>query len=87
MVFTGLRNSGRLDLEAVEMATRAAMHRAGAAALEQLLQWLGCEEGEVAFECGKTARYHEMSPKRILAALGPAHAQRPYYFCSHCHRG
>jgi hypothetical protein len=33
VVFAGLRRSGRLDLEAIETATRAAMHRAGAGVL------------------------------------------------------
>ena len=32
------RKTGRLDLEAVGMAMRAAMHRAGASALGQLLR-------------------------------------------------
>src|ERR1035438_4546549 len=38
LVFEEQRKTGRLDLEAVEMALRAAMHRAGAAALTQLLR-------------------------------------------------
>ncbi|MGA3166187.1 MAG: hypothetical protein ABSF14_08705 [Terriglobia bacterium] len=31
VIFAGRRKAGKLDLEAVEMATRAALHRAGAA--------------------------------------------------------
>ena len=38
MIFRSLRKTGRLDLEAVEMATRAAVHRAGAALLSELLR-------------------------------------------------
>ena len=38
IVFQDLRSTGRLDLEAVEMAIRAAMHQAGAAALTRLSQ-------------------------------------------------
>jgi len=38
VIFADLRKSGRLDLEAVEMATRTAMHQAGAAVLKELLQ-------------------------------------------------
>jgi hypothetical protein len=37
VIFTGWRKSGKLDLEGVEMATRAAMHRAGTVVLGQLL--------------------------------------------------
>ena len=36
-IFTGLRKTGHLDLEAVEMLVRSAMHQAGANALNQLL--------------------------------------------------
>jgi hypothetical protein len=34
VVFSGRRKTGHLDLEAVEMAVRAAMHRAGSAAFK-----------------------------------------------------
>jgi hypothetical protein len=39
VVFQERRKIGRLDLEATEMAVRSALHRAGAAALSQLLQF------------------------------------------------
>ncbi|MGA2724557.1 MAG: hypothetical protein ABSG79_19385 [Bryobacteraceae bacterium] len=39
VIFSGRRKAGRLDLEAVEMAVRSAMHRAGAAALTELLRF------------------------------------------------
>jgi hypothetical protein len=37
VLFTGLRKSGQIDLETIEMATRASMHQAGATALKHLL--------------------------------------------------
>jgi hypothetical protein len=37
IVFSEQRRRARIDLEAVEMAVRSALHRAGAAALSQLL--------------------------------------------------
>ena len=37
IVFTSLRQTGSMDLEAVEGATRAAVHRAGASVLAHLL--------------------------------------------------
>ena len=66
------RKTGRLDLEAVEMATRAAMHRAGAFALSQLLQGdpPGPDEREVPCPCGHKARYREMRARRVQTALG-----------------
>ena len=36
-IFTGLRKTGHVDLEAVEMLVRSAMHQAGATALTELL--------------------------------------------------
>ena len=88
VVWTGLNKSGRLDLEAVEMATRAAMHRAGAATLEKLIQMAGgTAEREVDCRCGQRARFHEMRPKQILTALGRIYIQRPYYVCAHCQKG
>ena len=39
LLFSEQRNRGSLDLEAVEMAIRSAMHRAGASTLSQLLQF------------------------------------------------
>ncbi len=39
IVFQDRRKSGRLDLEAIEMAVRSAMHRAGAAMLTDLLKF------------------------------------------------
>jgi hypothetical protein len=38
-IFAERKQTGRMDLEAMEMAFRAALHRAGAAALGQLLQF------------------------------------------------
>jgi hypothetical protein len=45
VIFAGRRKAEKLDLEAVEMATRAALHRAGAAGLEELL----AAEGECSY--------------------------------------
>jgi hypothetical protein len=55
VVFQERRNTGRLDLEATEMAMRSALHRAGATALSQLLQFpTPSEEGRrLACPCGQ----------------------------------
>jgi len=84
-----LRKSGRLDLEAVEMATRTAMHQAGATVLKELLQKFQEPEAarEVACSCGRQARYLETRPKQILTVVGRIYIQRPYYLCPHCHKG
>jgi hypothetical protein len=89
LVFQAQRKTGGLDLEAVEMALRAAMHRAGAATLTQLLRLEPPDEDhmEVPCSCGRTARFKEMRAKSFLSVLGTVEVRRPYYLCSHCSRG
>jgi hypothetical protein len=81
--------SGPLDLEAVEMAVRSSMHQAGAAVLEQLLEFdpPSAEQRQLPCACGHTARYVEMRSKPVLTAVGKAECLRPYYLCERCHRG
>src|SRR5205823_2870406 len=88
VIFADLRKSGRLDLEAVEVATRTAMHQAGAVVLKELLEKSRQEVArEVAWSCGHQARFHEMRPKQILTVLGRLYMNRAYYLCPHCHEG
>jgi hypothetical protein len=78
-----------MDLEAVEMALRAAMHRAGAAALTQLLQLPepAADQHAVPCPCGRQAGYRELRSRRILTVLGEVELTRPWYLCPRCHNG
>ncbi|HVA71929.1 MAG TPA: ISKra4 family transposase, partial [Candidatus Limnocylindrales bacterium] len=89
MVFEDRRKTGRLDLEATEMAMRAALHRAGAAALTQLLEFPapGEEKRSVPCACGQQANYRGLRSKIVLTALGQVEVLRPYYLCPHCGQG
>jgi hypothetical protein len=89
VIFTGRRKSGHFDLEAIEMAVRSAMHRAGAAALTQLLQFPAPPAGQrtTACVCGRQAAYRELRSKPVLTAVGRVEVARPYYWCAHCHTG
>jgi hypothetical protein len=89
VVFQDRRKTGRIDLEATEMAVRAALHRAGAAALTQLLQFPapGDEPRTVPCPCGQPAPYHQLRTKPVLTAVGWAEVSRPYYWCTTCHAG
>ena len=90
VVFSGRRKSRHLDLEAVEMAVRAAMHRAGSAALTELLQLPAPatdEERAIACACGQRAHYRELRSKPVLTIVGPVRVSRPYYLCGDCHHG
>jgi hypothetical protein len=89
VIFQGRRKSGRFDLEAIEMAVRSAMHRAGAAALTELLEFPAPTNSQhtVACPCGQPARYRELRSKPVLTAVGPVQVSRPYYLCAHCHTG
>lgn len=87
MIFTGSRKTGGLDLEAVEMTVRGAMHRAGAAALGSLLSLGNDHSPRVPCGCGGQARWHSLRPRQLLTALGPVQFQRAYYVCPDCHQG
>jgi len=89
VVFQDRCHSGRIDLEATEMALRSALHRAGAAALSQLLQFPAPrQEGRTrACPCGQQAHYREQRSKPVLTALGPVEVLRPYYLCARCGLG
>jgi hypothetical protein len=89
MVFQERRKTGHLDLEAVEMAVRTAMHQAGAAALTQLLKFEAPPAGRrtMPCACGQRTHYRELRSKPVLTAVGEATVTRPYFLCPHCHQG
>jgi len=89
VIFQGRRKTGRLDLEALEMAVRSAMHRAGATALTELLQFAvpAADQRILPCACGHPAHYRELRSKPVLTAVGQAEVARPYYLCPHCHAG
>lgn len=71
------------------MALRAALHQAGAIALNHLLCF-----GEPAIEqrmvpccCGHQARYRELRSKMFLTVTGNVRVSRPWFLCPHCHQG
>ena len=78
-MFEDRRQTGRLDLGATEMAMRSALHRAGAAALSQLLEFPApTEEGRtLACPCGQQAHYRERRSKLVLTAVGLVEVLRP----------
>ena len=86
VVFEDRRKTGRLDLEATEMAMRSALHRAGAAALSQLLEFpVPTEAGRTrTCPCGQQAHYREQRSKPVLTVVGLVEVLRPYYLCAHC---
>jgi Uncharacterised protein family (UPF0236) len=71
------------------MAMRSALHRAGTAALSQLLEFPvpGEEERTLPCPCGQQAHYRELRSKLVLTVLGWVEVLRPYYLCAHCGRG
>jgi hypothetical protein len=71
------------------MATRAAMHRAGANALSQLLHFAAppLDQRELPCPCGHHAAYREIRSKPVQTILGPVRISRPWYLCPHCHEG
>ena len=86
-LFTSVRKTGYLDLEAVEMLIRSTMHQAGAKALTELLHFSEPEQRTIPCACGQQAHYRELRRKSILTAVGRVVVSRPYYLCPHCHQG
>jgi len=86
-VFAERRNSGAVDLEALEQATRDALHRAGAAALERLLNPAEPSRPRLPCACGGRARCAGRRPKKLVTTLGEIVIERPYYHCGQCGRG
>ena len=86
-VFAERRKTAELDVEAVELALRTALHAAGAAALTELLRESGPVPASLLCSCGGRARYQDMRPKPILTVLGPAKMLRAYYWCPGCRQG
>jgi hypothetical protein len=89
VVFRDRKAAGRIDLESVETAVRAALHQAGATALTHLLQFEppDADHLEVPCSCGHTARFKELRTKSFLSVVGSVEVRRPYYHCSHCCKG
>ncbi len=89
VVFSARRQTGRFDLETVEMAGRSALHRAGAAALTERLQFPAprADQRPLPCACGHLAHYRELRSKPVLTAVGTVEVLRPYYLCPHCQAG
>jgi hypothetical protein len=87
VVFAASRPGAALDLEAVEMLVRGAMHRAGAGVLSRLLAPASPSPAHSPCACGHAARYHDRRPKQLLTALGRVRYRRAYYVCPHCEKG
>lgn len=87
MIFGGWVKSGAVDLEAMEMAIREAMHTAGASVLSGLLREERPLEKTVACICGSRAKCVELRPREVLTAVGWAEIVRAYYLCPECGTG
>jgi hypothetical protein len=71
-IFAERKQTGDLDLEAVEMAFRATPHQARATALSQLLRFPkpAADQRTIPCPCGSQTHYRELRSRRILTALG-----------------
>ncbi len=88
-IFQDVAQRGHVDLEASEMAIRAASHRIGGRLLEKLLN---ADEGGYqgsGLDCGQghSARFVEYRRKRLVTVLAPVDVRRAYYHCDRCGEG
>ena len=74
-------------MEALEQATRAAMQRAVARLLQELLRESEDEGEPPLCTCGSAMRGEGARPKQLLTLLGAVALQRPYYHCRRCGLG
>jgi hypothetical protein len=81
--------AGHLDLEATEMALRAAMHQVGGRLLERLLNADGGGYRGARIPCGQghPAQFVAFRRKEVLTVLAPVTIQRAYYHCTLCAGG
>ena len=82
-----MRKTGHVDLEAIEMLVRSALHQAGANTLTELLRFPVPDQRMIPCPCGRQAFYRELRSKSVLTAVGTVEVSRPYYLCPHCHEG
>jgi hypothetical protein len=80
---------GHVDLEASEMAIRAAMHQMGGVLLEKLLNSDGGGYRGTHLDCcqGHPAEFVGYRGKQILTVLSAVKVQRAYYHCPGCQSG
>lgn len=80
---------GHLDLEASEMAIRAAMHQMGGVLLEKLLNSDGGGYRGAHLDCGHghSAEFVGYRDKQIVTVLSVVDVQRAYYHCPDCQSG
>jgi hypothetical protein len=83
------REQSQLDLEASEMAIRAASHRLGGRLLEKLLNADGQGYEGATVDCGQghRARFVEYRKKALITVLSPVQVSRAYYHCDRCAKG
>ena len=82
-----MRKTGHIDLEAVEMLVRSALHQAGTSTLTELLRFPAPDQRAIPCPCGQRAMYRELRVKTVLTVVGTVEVSRPYYLCPHCHQG
>ena len=80
---------GHVDLEALELALRGAMHQIGGVVLGKLLNADGGGYRGPRRACGQghRAEFVGYRRKEVVTVLAPVEVQRAYYHCAACGRG
>ena len=87
MIVEARRRLGAFDLQDLEEATRAALQRAVARLLKELLEETEDASQAPLCSCGAPMRCEGPRPKRLVSLLGSVSLRRLYYHCRHCWRG
>lgn len=88
-VFGDIQRRGHVDLEASEMAIRAASHRIGGSLLERLVNGDNGGYQGAYIPCGRghSARFVEHRKKGLLTVVASVEVGRAYYHCDACGEG
>ena len=88
-IFAERKQTGGMDLEAVEMACAPLCIRPARRLSLSCCSSpsLPLNNGHIPCPCGHQARYRELRSRRLLTALGEVELPRPWYLCPHCHNG
>jgi hypothetical protein len=84
LAFADRERQGGLDLEALELMTREAMHGIGARILEGVLSVAEGESADPACSCGGHFVTHKRESKQLRTVLGEIRLRRRIQRCSSC---
>lgn len=86
-IFTGVRKTGHVGLEAMEMLVRSAMHQAGATAMTELLRFAVPDQRTIPCPCRTAGTLSGTALEDGGDRRREGGSLTARYLCAHCHHG